>query len=100
MSETLLQRVNELISAMIGVPPESVSEALAQTEYARKLIQVCQEQPLATIRAKDEEIARLRAVVDGRVNHVYNGLCPDLVQGHDTRDPECTACAALGDHES
>jgi hypothetical protein len=27
--------------------------------------------------------------------HMYNGLCPDSIEGWETRDPECPACTAL-----
>lgn len=40
-------------------------------------------------------IAQLVAVANGQVKHVYNGLCPDAVEGHNTRDDECPACRAL-----
>lgn len=31
----------------------------------------------------------------GRTNHVRKGLCPDEIEGHDTRDPACPVCRAL-----
>ena len=37
----------------------------------------------------------LRAHAEGRVTHINNGLCPDIIEGHDTRDPECPVCQAL-----
>lgn len=40
-------------------------------------------------------IATLIAHAEGRVSHANNGLCPDQVEGHQTRDPECPVCQAL-----
>ena len=37
----------------------------------------------------------LIAVGTGAVPHRYEGLCPDDVDGHDQRDPECPACRVL-----
>ncbi|WP_236225744.1 hypothetical protein [Pseudomonas pseudonitroreducens] len=31
----------------------------------------------------------------GELKHLNNGMCPDEIEGHDTRDPECSVCQAL-----
>lgn len=31
----------------------------------------------------------------GELKHLYRGICPDDVEGRDTRDDECEACIAL-----
>ena len=31
----------------------------------------------------------------GQVRHLYNGECPDEVEGPDVRDPDCPACQVL-----
>ena len=41
------------------------------------------------------QVDRLLDVALGRVKHTYNGLCPDGIEGWDTRDPECPACRVL-----
>lgn len=38
----------------------------------------------------------LRQYAEGRLSHLGNGLCPDSVEGYDTRDPDCPVCIALG----
>lgn len=40
-------------------------------------------------------IADLRDIATGKTQHVYAGICPDLMEGHDTRDDECPACKVL-----
>ena len=46
---------------------------------------------------KSEAIQTLIYLAEGRdgVTHVYNGLCPDVFEGHDIRDEECIVCQAL-----
>lgn len=31
----------------------------------------------------------------GKLQHINLGLCPDAIEGHETRDEECPACRAL-----
>lgn len=37
----------------------------------------------------------LVAVAEGRISHVFNGACPDSVEGGAIRDAECPACQIL-----
>lgn len=40
----------------------------------------------------------LRDLIDvgtGKIAHLNMGLCPGIVEGHDTRDDECPACKVL-----
>ena len=37
----------------------------------------------------------LIAVATGQVDHVYMGQCPDQIEGHEVRDPDCPACQAI-----
>lgn len=32
---------------------------------------------------------------EGRLFHLNEGICPDHIQGHETRDPDCGVCQAL-----
>lgn len=40
-------------------------------------------------------IRRLIDVCTNRTQHVGMGMCPDSIEGHDVRDDECPACAAI-----
>ena len=40
-------------------------------------------------------IAELIAVATGEIDHAGNGLCPDHIEGFDSRDPGCPACKIL-----
>lgn len=42
----------------------------------------------------------LRRFATGNVKHMNNGLCPDDIDGHEARDPDCPVCRALLDTES
>lgn len=37
----------------------------------------------------------LIAVAEDRMPHLYQGRCPDRVEGPESRDPDCPACRAL-----
>jgi hypothetical protein len=37
----------------------------------------------------------LHEVAARRVHHAGLGLCPDALEGYDSRDPDCQACRAL-----
>lgn len=37
----------------------------------------------------------LRRFATGEVKHLNNGHCPDALEGHETRDPNCSVCRAL-----
>ncbi|EPB6958500.1 hypothetical protein [Pseudomonas aeruginosa] len=41
----------------------------------------------------------LRRFATGEVGHLNNGHCPDGLEGHETRDPDCPVCRALIDTE-
>jgi len=53
----------------------------------------------AVSRAEYDQLAaaaRLLAdVATGRLDHLHDGLCPDVIEGFDVRDDECPACLAL-----
>ena len=42
-------------------------------------------------------IAELIAVATGEIDHTGNVLCPDPIEGFDSRDPDCPACKILTD---
>lgn len=37
----------------------------------------------------------LHEYAEGRIQHLNRGQCPDIVSGHDSRDPDCPVCAAI-----
>lgn len=44
---------------------------------------------------REAAVLTLVAFAEGRIEHLNEGLCPDIVEGHDTRDRECKVCQAL-----
>lgn len=45
-----------------------------------------------------QPVTQAQALLDaatGKTPHVFNGLCPDSIEGPDVRDPDCPACQAL-----
>jgi len=49
--------------------------------------------PAASPKAEPSEV--LRAHAEGRIQHANRGLCPDSIEGHGSRDPDCPVCQAL-----
>lgn len=45
------------------------------------------------------DIKKLIAVATGEIAHTNNGLCPDMVAGYDSRDPDCLACQIIMEAE-
>ena len=43
---------------------------------------------------------KLIAVATGEIKHTGNGLCPDPIEGFDSRDPVCPACKILIEAEA
>ena len=41
------------------------------------------------------DIKTLIAVATGEIDHTGKGLCPDRIEGFDSRDPGCPACKIL-----
>lgn len=37
----------------------------------------------------------LTKIATGEVRHLYNGQCPDVIEGQTVRDPDCPACQIL-----
>ncbi|HFQ7582826.1 TPA: hypothetical protein ACHS1O_004226 [Pseudomonas aeruginosa] len=55
---------------------------------------------LARINGRTVSERLLRTLVGhatGEIKHLNNGLYPDDLEGHDTRDPDCAVCRALLD---
>ncbi|MBY9700563.1 hypothetical protein ISH39_03220 [Pseudomonas aeruginosa] len=43
----------------------------------------------------ESALDKLRKAASGEVKHLNNGLCPDDIEGHEARDPDCPVCRAL-----
>jgi len=44
--------------------------------------------------------ARLLDVATGKTPHLYEGRCPDSINGPDSRDPACPACRAIAEADA
>lgn len=42
-----------------------------------------------------DHIDCLTKIATGELRHIYNGECPDQVEGPNVRDPDCPACQVL-----
>lgn len=52
-------------------------------------------EPVTLVQIPASVLAGLFAVSSGQIGHVFNGLCPDTVEGFEVRDDECPACIEL-----
>ncbi|WP_208604371.1 hypothetical protein [Pseudomonas delhiensis] len=69
---------------------------LAENETAREAYRFIDE--LARLNGKVVSEDTLRVLIGhatGEIKHLNNGMCPDDLEGHDTRDPDCAVCRAL-----
>ncbi|WP_407334465.1 hypothetical protein [Pseudomonas aeruginosa] len=55
---------------------------------------------LNSLTVSESALDTLRRFATGNVKHMNNGLCPDCLEGHEARDPDCPVCRALLDTES
>lgn len=58
------------------------------------LVREC-EKAAARADKAEANMQSLTAIADGRIRHVFNGSCPDPVEGPSVRDDECPACKIL-----
>ncbi|MGX9695093.1 hypothetical protein ACTJNK_32480 (plasmid) [Achromobacter anxifer] len=65
------------------------------TSAKRIVCQAAADEKTAGVAPFDRAAAVLRAYAEGRINHVFNGQCPDEIEGHDVRDDDCPVCRAL-----
>lgn len=54
-----------------------------------------QEQLMSWKAVSPNPLAVLKLHAEGRIFHLNRGSCPDELEGHETRDPECSVCQAL-----
>lgn len=45
--------------------------------------------------AQSPAVSVLCEFAEGRISHLYQGNCPEVVSGHDSRDPDCPVCRAI-----
>jgi len=76
------QALAELIDKI--VPGLDTGDILADARHASMALD-----------GRDLVLQTLIAHAEGRIDHAGNGLCPDELEGHDARDPDCAVCRAL-----
>ncbi|MBI7277572.1 hypothetical protein JEU36_29805 [Pseudomonas aeruginosa] len=102
-----LQKEVEALRARVAVVPDA-STVYAALDARERLftspenIQVALEAQsrLNGLTVSESALDTLRRFATGNVKHMNNGLCPDCLEGHEARDPDCPVCRALLDTES
>lgn len=87
-----------------NTPLQGWAAALQESDRAvtatLQAVRDAEERQWSTVEAPAISINRgllvaLHSLGEGRLRHVYGGMCPDGLEGHETRDPECPACQVL-----
>ncbi|HCT4762151.1 TPA: hypothetical protein OTY55_000316 [Pseudomonas aeruginosa] len=88
------------LRARVAVVPDAANDRRKSAHYCRGW-NACLDE-LARLKGKTvsaSALDTLRRFATGEVGHLNNGLCPDDVEGRETRDPNCSVCRALIDTE-
>lgn len=64
------------------------------TRHMNRAIRALQETHF-DLHTMQEDVQLLVDVATGKVGHAYQGLCPDTIEGFDSRDAECPVCRAI-----
>lgn len=86
----------EALRAMAVVVPDAANDRRKSAHYCRGW-NACLDE-LARINGltvSESALDTLRRFATGKVMHLNNGLCPDDIDGHEARDPDCPVCRAL-----
>ncbi|HCK0492060.1 TPA: hypothetical protein NH982_001736 [Pseudomonas aeruginosa] len=89
------------LRARVVVVPDAANDRRKSAHYCRGW-NACLDE-LARINGmtvSESALDTLRKAASGKVKHLNNGLCPDDIEGHEARDPDCPVCRALLDTES
>jgi hypothetical protein len=86
-----LQHMNDTQASILRSDTAQFNELRAEVERLTAELADANER----LAALEQDAERLIAIGAGRIAHVNNGMCPDSVEGHDTRDPDCPACRVL-----
>jgi len=90
-------------AVLAKVQPPSGQSAADEIEGLRAHVALLKTALAQAERESDELRARpgaatpniLREYAEGRIDHAGDGLCPDAIEGHGSRDPDCPVCRAL-----
>ena len=95
-----LEEELESLRARVVVVPDAANDRRKSAHYCRGW-NACLDE-LARRNGKTvsaSALDTLRRFATGEVGHLNNGHCPDGLEGHETRDPDCPVCRALIDTE-
>ncbi|HFL2728916.1 TPA: hypothetical protein ACGWTY_002858 [Pseudomonas aeruginosa] len=84
------------LRARVVVVPDAANDRRKSAHYCRGW-NACLDE-LARINGmtvSESALDTLRKAASGEVKHLNNGLCPDDIEGHEARDPDCPVCRAL-----
>ncbi|MCS7779205.1 hypothetical protein N0052_27440 [Pseudomonas aeruginosa] len=91
-----LQKEVEALRARVVVVPDAANDRRKSAHYCRGWNACLDELArLNGLTVSESALDTLRKAASGEVKHLNNGLCPDDIEGHEARDPDCPVCRAL-----
>ncbi|HGM4823463.1 TPA: hypothetical protein ACKP7E_002326 [Pseudomonas aeruginosa] len=84
------------LRARVVVVPDAANDRRKSAHYCRGWNACLDELArLNGLTVSESALETLRRFATGNVKHLNNGLCPDDIEGHEARDPDCPVCRAL-----
>ncbi|MBG4420101.1 hypothetical protein I5F55_17430 [Pseudomonas aeruginosa] len=84
------------LRARVVVVPDAANDRRKSAHYCRGWNACLDELArLNGLTVSESALDTLRKAASGEVKHLNNGLCPDDIEGHEARDPDCPVCRAL-----
>lgn len=84
------------LRARVVVVPDAANDRRKSAHYCRGWNACLDELArLNGMTVSESALDTLRKAASGEVKHLNNGLCPDDIEGHEARDPDCPVCRAL-----
>lgn len=96
-AQALREEIAELRARVVVVPERKLLNAGVPGLNRNSGWNACLDE-LARLNSKTvsaDALDTLRRFATGEVGHLNNGHCPDGLEGHETRDPDCPVCRAL-----
>ncbi|ARI45751.1 TPA: hypothetical protein SL665_001638 [Pseudomonas aeruginosa] len=100
--EELRAELAELRARVVVVPGRKGGQSTIPGLHRNRGWNACLDElaRLNGMTVSESALDTLRKAASGEVKHLNNGLCPDDIEGHEARDPDCPVCRALLDTES
>ncbi|WP_311185482.1 hypothetical protein [Pseudomonas aeruginosa] len=96
-AQALREEVAALRARVVVVPGRKGGQSTIPGLHRNRGWNACLDElaRLNGLTVSESALDTLRRFATGNVKHLNNGLCPDDIEGHEARDPDCPVCRAL-----